>query len=62
MTITYTLNDLEEKRFKKFQKKHYKKCNRDVVISFVETGISHAISVSCPTCGKEKNISDYENW
>jgi hypothetical protein len=61
--ITYSLNDIESKAFKKFYKKHSKTCkNSYELVTFTATGIGYVITVKCPRCEKEKDVTDYNCW
>jgi len=60
------LNELEEKRYHKFYKKH-KRCHintgaistSNVEIIITGSSMGDFIKVKCSTCRKEKDITDY---
>ena len=60
--IEYILSDAQEKKIKKFNKKHYKRCNSNTRLILTETGIGLGVEVQCANCNKIKNISDYDTW
>jgi hypothetical protein len=61
--MKFELSEKEEKALKKFSLKHYEKCRLDgTPITFKPTGIGDVVTVHCPKCGKEKDITDVESW
>jgi hypothetical protein len=38
------------------------KSPRIAQVTVTPTGIADNIKVMCPTCGKEKDVSDYSSW
>jgi len=58
------LSDKEAKSIAAFRKKHYESCNNagKFLFELVGTGIGEAISIRCPVCGAEENVTDYSNW
>jgi hypothetical protein len=60
----FHLNEVEEKRLEKWQKKIKKKHGKygSFTFKFTPTGIANGISVYSNLENKEKNISDYDSW
>jgi len=63
----YSLHELTEKEYErneKFRNKHYKKCNNGnkYIYTLTGTGIGQCIYITCPICGKGKDITDTESW
>jgi len=60
----HELSDKEAKSIAAFRKKHYESCNNagKFLFELVGTGIGEAISIRCPVCGAEENVTDYSNW
>ena len=58
----FKLNDKESKQLDKFTMKHYKRCQSDVSVTFVQTGIGSNIEAKCLACNKTKDITDYDSW
>ena len=56
------LTPTEQALFKKFQKKHYAKCNSAVKLLISSSGIGQVTEVMCTKCSKIKNITDYSVW
>jgi len=62
-----SLHDFTEKEYnrnEKFRKKHYKKCGNagTYIYTLTAAGIGELVKVKCPICGKEKDITDTDNW
>jgi len=58
----YSLDDTEKQKSKKFNKKHYEKCDSGMSVIFTETGIGLKVEVRCNKCNKIKDISNYDTW
>lgn len=61
----FNLSDKEYKRYIKFCRKHrkcFRKKGQYVRITFIPYGIGNGVKVTCPNCGKNKDITDYELW
>jgi hypothetical protein len=70
---SYTLSEQEEKDAKAFIEKH-KKCRPKPRVNntfkqsapykyiFTPTGIGTSVTIKCPYCGKEKDITDVDCW
>jgi hypothetical protein len=60
----FHLNEVEEKRLEKWQKKIKKKHGiyGSFAFSFTPTGIGNAVVVHSDLENKEKNITDYGSW
>lgn len=58
------LSDKEAKRIAEFRKAHYASCKNAGTFQFelAGTGIGEAISIKCPVCGAEENVTDYDTW
>lgn len=58
------LSDVEIQRAKEFRAKHYESCNngRSYQYELTGTGVGTAITIKCPVCGVEENITDYDCW
>jgi hypothetical protein len=61
----YTLSEKEKKDADTSIKKH-KKCNpkhsTPFKYIFTPTGIGNAVTIKCPCCGEEKDITDVSCW
>lgn len=60
----HELSDKEAKRIAEFRKEHYVSCKNSGTFLFElsGTGIGEAISIKCPVCGAEENVTDYDTW
>ena len=60
----HELSDKEANRISEFRKVHYASCKNagTYIFELAGTGIGEAISIKCPVCGKEENVTDYDNW
>lgn len=60
----HELSDKEAKRIADFRKAHYVSCKNagTFIFELADTGIGEAISIKCPVCGAEENVTDYDNW
>lgn len=60
----HELSDKEAKRIADFRKSHYASCKNagTFIFELAGTGIGEAISIKCPVCGAEENVTDYDNW
>lgn len=60
----HELSDKEAKRIAEFRKAHYASCKNagTYLFELAGTGIGEAISIKCPVCGTEENVTDYDNW
>ena len=58
------MSDNELKAEKAFKDSHYKSCRNGgrYLYELTGTGIGTAITIKCPVCGEEKNITDYDCW
>lgn len=45
-----------------FEKRHSKKCQGTMEVTFTIIGIGLGVHVRCTHCHKEKNVTDYDNW
>lgn len=62
----FTMSAKEAEAIKEFKAKHFS-CQSDRLSTSYEyvltgTGIGTAISIRCPVCGEEKNVTDYDMW
>lgn len=60
----HELSDKEAKRIAEFRKSHYASCKNagTFIFELAGTGIGEAISIKCPVCGTEEDVTDYNNW
>lgn len=60
----HQLSDKEAKAVSEFRKKHYESCKNSGTYRFelAGTGIGEVISIICPVCGQEENVTDYDSW
>lgn len=60
----HELSDNEIKKIRVFRKAHYDSCKNGstFLFGFTGTGIGEAITIKCPICGKEENVTDYNDW
>ena len=58
------ISDNEKKAERAFRDSHYKSCKNGskYLYELTGTGIGTAITIKCPVCGEEKNITDYDCW
>ncbi len=58
----YQITRRKQKRA--FRDSHYKSCKNGskYLYELTGTGIGTAITIKCPGCGEEKNITDYDCW
>lgn len=58
------ISDNEKKAERAFRDSHYKSCKNGskYLYELTGTGIGTAITIKCPVCGEEKNITDYACW
>jgi 3-methyladenine DNA glycosylase Tag len=58
------LSEKERNAQKAFRERHYASCKNGghYVYDLVGTGVGTAISIKCPVCGEEENITDYDCW
>lgn len=58
------LSEKESSLIKNFREKHYTSCKNGstYIYEIVNTGIGSAISIKCPVCGQEENVTDYDTW
>ncbi len=69
--LTFELSDTQIKQVDEFKKKH-RECfkgmptategNYPITYSFTPGGIGTIAVIKCNGCGKELNITEYENW
>jgi hypothetical protein len=64
--MQFETSELEQERIDKWIKKHKKKCYRSdagrfVTYSFTPRAIGTIVKVKC-SCGKEKDVTDVDNW
>jgi hypothetical protein len=59
-----SLHETEQKRYEEFKKSHYSKhpFRGGVPVTITPTGIGIHVKVKCPSCGKEKDITNYAIW
>lgn len=60
----HLMNDEEYVSNAEFRAAHYMKCRNGSTFCYTlsSTGIGTAISIKCPVCGEEKDITDFGNW
>lgn len=60
----HTLSGNELHSYQLFRANHYKSCKNGntFICTLTGTGIGEGISVKCPVCGVEENITDTESW
>lgn len=63
----HVFSEKEMAAAEQFRKEHFASCQSNSRATSFEyvltgTGIGTAITIRCPMCGKEKNITDYSNW
>lgn len=63
----YSLHVMNEEEYVEdaaFRAAYYMKCRngRTFCYTLTGTGIGTIISVRCPICGEEKDITDYDKW
>lgn len=60
----YMMTAKERDADNRFRGKHHQKCKNGSTFQYelAGTGIGVAISVRCPVCGEEENITDYDCW
>ena len=57
------LSDKEISQFREFKHSHYKSCGtNDVWVFLSPTGIGTGITLKCPKCGEELDITDINHW
>ena len=57
------LSDKEISQFREFKYSHYKTCGTsDVWVLLSPTGIGTGITLKCPKCGEELDITDINHW
>ena len=57
------LSDKEMSQFREFKHSHYKTCGTsDVWVLLSPTGIGTGITLKCPKCGEELDITDINHW
>ena len=64
MTEYCQMSDNEKKAERAFRDSHYKSCKNGskYLYELTGTGIGTAITIKCPVCGEEKDITDYDCW
>ncbi len=68
--MDFRLDNVETEKWKKFDEKHRKKCEKHIdtigtsriETTFIATGLGYIIRVKCRVCGKEKDITNYDMW
>lgn len=60
----HELSESEAKRIREFREEHYKSCKNSGTYQFElnGTGIGEAITIKCPCCNEEEDITDYSTW
>lgn len=60
----YQMSDNEQKAERAFRDSHYKSCENGgkYLYELTGTGIGTAITIKCPVCGEEKDITDHDCW
>jgi hypothetical protein len=61
IAYSFNISKDEDKKLKKWQEKHRKKCKRLLTYCFTPTGIGNIIKVRCD-CGKELDLTDVSSW
>lgn len=61
------LSDKERDSIQDFSRKHYEKHGRlktlnTYIYTLSGVGIGTTISIKCPVCGEEKDVTDTESW
>lgn len=62
MNFYNTLSEKEKKKINKFEKKHWEKCNSNIIYIIYPGSIGYGISTKCVGCKKEKDVTDYGTW
>lgn len=60
----HVMNDEEYVDAAAFRAAHYMKCRNGSTFCYTlsGTGIGTAVSIKCPVCGEEKDITSFDNW
>ena len=60
----YQMSDNEKKAERAFRDSHCKSCENGCryLYELTGTGVGTAITIKCPVCGEEKDITDYDCW
>ena len=65
----HTFSDKERESDRAFREKHYemhkshtKASGNTYIYTLTGTGIGTCITVKCPICGEEEDITDFDNW
>ena len=58
------LNEAENDAADKFAMAHFKKHKKtaEVTVHAKQTGVGYIVTVKCPNCKKELDITDSSNW
>lgn len=58
------LSESEAQRIREFREEHYKSCKNSGTYLFElnGTGIGEAITIKCPCCNEEEDVTDYSTW
>jgi hypothetical protein len=62
MRRTFDVNDKEHKALEAFEKRHSKRCQATMEVTFTLTGIGLGVRVRCSRCGQAKDCTDYDCW
>lgn len=67
--MNFSLDPIEEKRYNQFLQDHDIRCGfgkntvgGKISITFTPTGLGMIKVVRCKACGKEENITNFDNW
>jgi len=60
----HELSDKEAKRIAAFREAHYASCNNKgtFIFELQGAGFGEAISIKCPVCGTEEDVTDISVW
>ncbi len=60
----YRMTESEMEARKKFIDEHHKRCGNSgsFLYGIEHCGIGASLSIKCPVCGEEKDITDYSVW
>lgn len=60
----HELSEKEAQRIREFRAKHYQLCENSGTYLFEleGTGIGEAITIKCPCCNEEEDVTDYSTW
>lgn len=58
----HVLTDKEYKDAQAFREYHWDVCKGNTAYILSGTGVGTAVAIKCTKCGKEENITEYDNW